>query len=105
MSTFENVTIVKAANVYFDGKVTSRTIKFADGSPKSLGLMQPGEYEFGTAKREIMEIMVGELDILLPGASEWQKISGGESFEVPANASFSVNVKAVTDYCCVYLDD
>ena len=52
MSTFENVTIVKAANVYFDGKVTSRTIKFADGSTKSLGLMQPGEYEFGTAKRD-----------------------------------------------------
>ena len=105
MSTFENVTIVKAANVYFDGKVTSRTIKFADGSTKSLGLMQPGGYEFGTAKREIMEIMAGELEVLLPGASEWQKISGGESFEVPANASFSVNVKAVTDYCCVYLDD
>lgn len=105
MSTFENVTIVKAANVYFDGKVTSRTIKFADGSTKSLGLMQPGEYEFGTTKREIMEIMVGELEVLLPGASEWQKISGGELFEVPANASFSVNVKAVTDYCCAYLED
>ena len=105
MSTFENVTIVKAANVYFDGKVTSRTIKFADGSTKSLGLMQPGEYEFGTAKREIIGIMVGELEVLLPGANEWQKISVGESFEVPANASFNVNVKAVTDYCCAYLDD
>lgn len=105
MSTFENVTIVKAANVYFDGKVTSRTIKFADGSTKSLGLMQPGEYEFGTAKREIIEIMVGELEVLLPGANEWQKISVGESFEVPANASFNVNVQAVTDYCCAYLDD
>jgi len=105
MSTFENVTIVKAANVYFDGKVTSRTIKFADGSTKSLGLMQQGEYEFGTAKREIMEIMAGELEVLLPGASEWQKISGGESFEVLANASFKVNVKSVTDYCCAYLDD
>ena len=76
MSTFENVTIVKAANVYFDGKVTSRTIKFADGSTKSLGLMQPGEYEFGTAKREIMEIMAGELEVFLPGASEWQKNFG-----------------------------
>jgi uncharacterized protein YaiE (UPF0345 family) len=67
--------------------------------------MQPGEYEFGTAKREIMEIMAGELEVLLPGASEWQKISGGESFEVLANASFKVNVKSVTDYCCAYLDD
>ena len=105
MSKFENVTIIKAANVYFDGKVTSRTIEFADGSTKSLGLMQPGEYEFGTAKREIMEIMAGELDVLLPGTSEWQKISGGDSFEIPANASFKVNVSTVTDYCCAYLED
>ena len=63
MSTFENVTIVKAANVYFDGKVTSRTIKFADGSTKSLGLMQPGEYEFGTAKREIMAVSYTHLTL------------------------------------------
>ncbi|MGA1072401.1 MAG: pyrimidine/purine nucleoside phosphorylase [Pseudohongiellaceae bacterium] len=105
MSKFENVTIIKAANVYFDGKVTSRTIEFPDGSTQSLGIMQPGEYEFGTAKREIMDIMSGALSVLLPGKSEWLNIVGGESFEVPANASFKVNVSAVTDYCCAYLDD
>ena len=91
-------------NQYFDGNVAS--IAFAgEQLPATVGVMAPGEYEFGTAKREIMEIMAGELEVLLPGASEWQKISGGESFEVPANASFKVNVKAVTDYCCAYLDD
>ncbi len=105
MSTFENVTVIKAANVYFDGKVSSRTVQFADGTTKSLGLMQVGEYEFGTAKREIMEIMAGELEVKLPGSDEWVKVAGGESFEVPANASFQVKVHAISDYCCAYLDD
>ena len=67
--------------------------------------MQVGEYEFGTAKREIMEIMAGELEVKLPGSDEWVKVVGGESFEVPANASFQVKVHAISDYCCAYLDD
>ena len=69
MDKFDNVTVAKAANVYFDGRVTSRTVLFADGSRKTLGIMLPGEYEFGTAQREIMEILAGELQVLLPGAA------------------------------------
>ncbi len=103
MTQFTNVTIVKAANVYFDGKVASRTVLFADGSKKTLGLMQPGDYEFGTAVAEVMEILAGELDVLLPGNSEWQHFSGGTSFHVPANASFKLKVATLTDYCCSYL--
>ena len=103
MSEFENVTVVKAANVYFDGKVTSRVVKFNDGSRKTLGIMQPGDYEFGTEEKEIMEILAGELEILLPGTENWQTIHGGESFEVPANAKFSLKVKTMTDYCCSYI--
>lgn len=103
MSTFENITITKAANVYFDGKVTSRSIELADGSIKSLGIMMPGEYEFGTEAAEIMEIMAGELDVMLPGASDWQTINGGESFDVPANSKFQLKIKTLTDYCCSYL--
>ena len=60
MSEFSNVSIVKAANVYFDGGVTSRTIKFADGEVKTLGIMQPGEYSFDTDKKEIMDIQSGD---------------------------------------------
>jgi len=56
MSEFQNVTVVKRANVYFDGKVVSRTVVFADGAKKTLGIMQPGEYEFSTGDKEIMEI-------------------------------------------------
>ncbi len=104
MSEFTNVTVTKAANVYFDGLVTSRTLTFPDGSRKTLGIMQPGEFEFGTGAAEIMEILSGELDVQLPGEEQWRPIQGGESFEVPANARFSVRVHSLTDYCCAFLD-
>lgn len=103
MSEFNNVTIVKNANIYFDGKVTSRTVVFPDGSKKTLGVMLPGEYEFDTAEKEIMEILAGQLDILLPGETEWRTINGGESFEVPAHSKFGLKIKKVTDYCCSYI--
>lgn len=104
MSQFHNVTVVKQANVYFEGKVTSRTVLFADGSKKTLGIMLPGDYEFGTDTKELMEILAGELAVRLPGSDEWQTITGGQSFEVPANARFGLKVDAVTDYCCSYCD-
>ena len=103
MSEFKNVNVVKKVNVYFDGKVTSRTIVFADGSTKTLGVMLPGDYEFNTADKEIMEILSGKLDVKLPGSDEWQKVSGGESFEVAANAKFSLRIKELTDYCCSFI--
>lgn len=99
---FENVTIIKKANVYFDGKVTSRSILFADGTKKTLGIMMPGEYEFGTAQKEIMEILAGKLEVLLPGNETWTSVSSGQSFEVPENAKFKLKVTELTDYCCSY---
>jgi len=102
MAKFENVTVVKEANIYYDGKVTSRTVEFADGEIKSLGIMLPGEYTFNTADKEIMEMMSGELEIKLPG-EEWKTLSTPETFEVPANSSFDLNIKTVTDYCCSYI--
>ena len=103
MTEFKNVTVVKKANVYFNGNVTSRTVLFADGTKKTLGIMLPGDYEFGTDTKEVMEILAGELDILLPGTSVWKSVKGGESFDVPARAKFSLKVKTVTDYCCSYI--
>ncbi len=102
MSEFKNVNVVKQANVYFDGKVNSRTIIFADGTKKTLGFMQPGEYTFNTADPELMEILAGELEVQLPG-SDWQTVKGGESFNVPANASFTMKVTSPSDYCCSFL--
>ena len=103
MTEFKNVTVVKKANVYFDGKVTSRTILFPDGSKKTLGVMLPGEYEFSTADKELMELLAGELEVLLPGAGRWKTVKGGESFKVPAQSKFSLKVKSITDYCCSYI--
>ena len=105
MSEFTNVTVVKKANVYFDGKVTSRTVVFADGSKKTLGIMLPGDYTFNTDAAERMEILAGTLDVLLPGEKDWRAVKGGESFDVAAKASFSLKVHALTDYCCSFLND
>ena len=102
MSSFENVTVDVAANIYFDGKVTSRKVTFSDGSSKTLGIMMPGEYDFGTQAEELMEITSGEMTILIAGEKEWQEIKGGMSFRVPADSSFKLKVNKVTDYCCSY---
>jgi uncharacterized protein YaiE (UPF0345 family) len=102
MNQFDNVSIVKAANIYFDGKVTSRTVLFGDGTKKTLGIMLPGDYEFGTAEAEIMEITDGEMLVLLPGKTTWEKVTGGQSFTVPADSRYKLQVKTVADYCCSY---
>lgn len=102
MSNFKNVSVVKKANIYYDGKVTSRSVEFDDGSVKTLGIMLPGDYTFGTNEAEIMEIMSGDLDIKLPN-EEWRTLSTPETFEVPANASFDLKIRSVTDYCCSYI--
>ena len=103
MQEFKNVTVIKKANVYFDGKVTSRTVLFPDGTKKTLGIMIPGNYEFGTAEKEIMEILAGKMLIQLPGSLEWLNIQAGQSFEVPAKSKFKLNVTEISDYCCSYL--
>lgn len=103
MSEFNNVTVVKKANVYFGGSVSSRTLRFADGSVKTLGFMLPGEYVFNTADAEIMDIIDGTLEVLLPNSDQWQAIKGGESFEIPADAQFTVKIHTPTDYCCSFL--
>jgi len=102
MSQFDQISIIKEANIYFEGKVSSRTVIFSDGSKKTLGIMLPGQYDFNTVDKEHMEIISGDLDVRLP-SQDWQRIQGGESFDVPANASFQVNIKTITDYCCSFI--
>ncbi len=103
MQKFENVTVIKKANIYYNGKVTSRTIEFADGSIKTLGIMLPGEYTFSTEAAEIMEILAGEVEVLLPDETKWQTKLAKSSFKVPANAKFVIKIQVATDYCCSYL--
>jgi len=103
MDKFENVTIVKKSNTYFDGKVNSYTVSFQNGERKTLGIMMPGEFEFSTSDKEIMEIIGGSIDILLPGSNSWQTITEGQSFEVPAESSFKVIARELSNYCCSYI--
>ncbi|MET0065750.1 MAG: pyrimidine/purine nucleoside phosphorylase [Candidatus Thiodiazotropha sp.] len=104
MKTFENVTVTKAANIYFEGAVTSRSLQFANGESKTLGIMQPGEYRFNTGKAEIMEILSGDVRVRLKDSEEWQDYAAGDRFEVPADSAFDIQVNKVTDYCCSFID-
>ena len=102
MSEIKNITIKKESNIYYDGKVTSRSITLENGESQSLGIMLPGEYTFGTEAAEIMEMLSGELEIKLPN-EDWKTLNTPETFNVPANSSFDLKIKTVTDYCCSYI--
>ena len=103
MSSFNNVSITKKANVYFDGKVTSRNIEFEDGTKKSLGIMQVGEYRFNTDSAEVMEIIGGEIEVKLADEDEFVALNTPCRFEVPKNSYFDIRVKSLCDYICTYI--
>jgi len=105
MDQFNNVSVIKKANIYFDGKVSSRTVIFADGTKKTLGIMMPGDYEFGTADKEEMEVLAGSMKVLLPGCVDWQIFNSGDVFVVPANSKFKLILAEVSDYCCSYIKE
>lgn len=88
-------------NQYFDGKVAS--IAFAgEELPATVGVMAPGEYEFGTSQHETLTIISGGLKVKLPGQSEWQQFQRGQSFEVAAHQKFQLDVTQDTAYLCTY---
>ncbi len=104
MSVFENVTAVAKANVYYDGKVVSHTIHPADGSRKTLGLIYPGTYHFGTSAAERMEITSGFCEVKLDGGAVFFSVEAGSSFDVPANSGFTIKVEdSICEYVCSYL--
>lgn len=101
---FENVTAVAKANVYFDGKVVSHSIFFADGSKKTLGLIYPGNFHFGTDKAERMEIVAGSCFVKLDGESVTKEFAAGTHFDVPAKSGFDIEVRAgICEYVCSFI--
>ena len=103
-SEFRNVTAVAKANIYFDGKVVSHTILLPDGSRKTLGLIFPGKFHFGTDKAERMEIVAGQCAVKLDGQPAVNTHAAGQTFEVPAKSGFDIEVKsAPCEYICTYL--
>ena len=101
---FDNVTAEAQANVYFDGKVISHAIIMPDGSKKTLGVILPGSYHFGTEAAERMDIVGGACEVTLDGSEEKQSVESDSFFEVPANSGFTIEVKdEVCHYVCSFL--
>ena len=101
---FKNVSAVTKANIYFDGQVVSHTIIFADQSKKTLGLIYPGDFHFGTDKAERMEIVAGQCMVKLDGQTAIKPYAAGTVFEVPAKSGFDISIKTgICEYICSYL--
>lgn len=92
MSQFDNVSVLKQANVYFDGKCISHTVVFGNGEKKTIGVILPSKLTFNTGAPEIMETVAGSCRIKLAGSDEVKEYKVGESFSVPGNSSFEIEV-------------
>ena len=100
MSQFDNVSVLKKANVYFDGKCVSHTVLLADGTRKSVGVILPATLTFNTGSPEVMEILGGRCRVRIAGQGEWAEHGAGTQFSVPANSSFEIEVSEPVDYVC-----
>jgi uncharacterized protein YaiE (UPF0345 family) len=100
MSQFDNVSVIKRANLYFDGKCVSHTVQFPDGTKKTLGVIFPSSLNFNTGAPEIMEINAGRCRIRLKGEAEWRTYGAGQRFSVPGNSSFDIETLETLDYVC-----
>ena len=104
LAEFSGVTAVAKANVYFDGKVVSHTILFPDSTKKTLGLIYPGKYHFGTDKAERMEIVAGDCVVKIDGKKKITQYGAGKAFDVPAKSGFDIEVKAgICEYICSFI--
>jgi uncharacterized protein YaiE (UPF0345 family) len=92
MSQFDSVSVVKKANVYFDGKCVSHTVMLADGTRKTVGVILPSSLTFNTGAPEVMEGVGGSCRVRLAGQTEWTTYGEDQSFDVPGNSSFEIAV-------------
>ncbi len=97
---FDNVSVVKKANVFFDGKCVSHTVLLADGTKKSVGVIFPSSLVFNTGAPEIMEINGGKCRVRIKGETEWKTYEAGQSFNVPGDSHFDIETIELLDYVC-----
>ncbi|MCF7913495.1 MAG: pyrimidine/purine nucleoside phosphorylase [Candidatus Cloacimonetes bacterium] len=88
-------------NEYYNGKVKSLAFDTQEG-PATIGVMAPGEYEFGTSTIEHMTITSGEMQVMQPGESTWKTYKPFETFIVAENVKFKVKLTSNTSYLCLY---
>jgi uncharacterized protein YaiE (UPF0345 family) len=100
---FDNVSVGKKANVFFDGKCVSHSVFFADGSRKTVGVILPGsQLTFNIGAPELMEITAGECQVKIAGETEFKTFSAGTSFRVAENGSFEIHAKDEVNYVCSF---
>lgn len=92
--TLNGIAVTTRANVYFDGKCVSHSVTFPDGTKKSVGVILPASLTFNTGAPEIMETVAGSCRYRLKGEAGWTEVGPGQSFEVPGNSSFDIEVAA-----------
>lgn len=104
MSQFDNVSVVKKANVFFDGKCVSHSVLFPDGSRKTVGVVLPGsQLTFNVSTPELMEISAGECSVKIAGEPAFKTYAAGSSFKVAANSSFEIHTGAeAVNYVCSF---
>ena len=100
MSQFDNVSVVKQANVYFDGRCVSHTVVLADGARKTVGVILPSSLTFNTGAPEVMEGVGGSCRVRLKGENEWTTRGDGQSFTVPGDSSFEIACDEPYHYVC-----
>jgi uncharacterized protein YaiE (UPF0345 family) len=88
-------------NEYFDGQVKSLAFNNDEGDV-TVGVMAPGEYQFGTTTIEYMTVVSGELIVQLPDETDWKTYKPFEMFIVQKDKKFKVKVNMETAYKCVY---
>ncbi len=101
----KNVTVNSKANVYFDGRVTSRTCYREDGTKFTLGIINPGSYIFSVGDREVVHLIAGTAEVLLPNETEWRSVSAPDTFEVIANSNYDIRCYEIVEYLCDYCKD
>jgi len=100
MSQFDNVSVIKKANVYFDGRCVSHTVLLEDGTRKTLGVIFPSLLTFNTAAPEVMDVVSGRCKVRLEGEANWKEYETGQSFQVPGNSRFEIETTEPMDYVC-----
>jgi len=100
MAQFDNVSVKKKANIYFDGKCVSHTVLLPNGTRSTIGVIFPSSLTFNTAAPELMEINLGSCNVRLKGEEGWKAYGAGDKFTVPGNSSFDIEVTEMVDYVC-----
>jgi len=100
MSQFDQVSVIKKSNVYFDGKCVSHTVLFPDGTRKTVGVIFPSTLTFNTGAPEVMDVVGGVCKVRLDGEAEWKTYAAGESFSVPGDSRFDIETVELLDYVC-----